>query len=365
MLGNRAPRKIKGPSISFSPRPLPARAGANPSGHRGRFRGSLPSSAGPCRASRALSKVTGGATYTADVKLPGMLWAKVLRSPYPHARILRVDTSAAMQVPGVVDVLTGADVEGHYQGKVLRDMPVLCWDRVRYAGDRVAAVAAETPEAADEALSLIEVDYEELPAVFDPLEAMEPDAPTVHEDPREYPGTPGGGATFADDLHNGSTRMAWRKGDLDQGFAEADLVMEHTFTIPSRHQGYLEPYASVVDIDDDGRVQAWCSSKAPFRARQQLAPGRGHPGGADPGQRGQRRRRLRRQGRRARPADRLLPGEAGRASGEDRHDLRRGADGEQPDPSDRDHGEVGREARRHANGAQGAGGARQRRLQRA
>src|SRR5205823_27316 len=85
------------------------------------------------------SKVTGGATYTADVKLPGMLWAKVLRSPYPHARIVSIDTSEAMKVPGVIDILTGADVEGRYQGKVLRDIPVLCWDRVRYAGDRVAA----------------------------------------------------------------------------------------------------------------------------------------------------------------------------------------------------------------------------------
>src|SRR5213075_10301 len=130
------------------------------------------------------SKVTGSATYTADVKLPGMLWAKILRSPYPHARIVNIDTSEAKRVPGVVDVLTGADVEGRYQGKVLRDIPLLCWDRVRYAGDRVAAVAAETQEACDEALALIDVTYEELPAVFDPLQAMEPEAPLVHESPR-------------------------------------------------------------------------------------------------------------------------------------------------------------------------------------
>ena len=217
------------------------------------------------------SKVTGGATYTADVKLPRMLWAKVLRSPYPHARIVSVDTSAAMQVPGVVDVLTGADVEGRYQGKVLRDIPVLCWDRVRYAGDRVAAVAAETPEACDEALALIEVTYEELPAVFDPLKALEPDAPAIHASPRDYEGKPGGPATtFANDLHNGCTRMAWGKGDIDAGFAEADVVLEHRFYVPSRHQAYLEPYASLVDIRPDGRVEVWCSSKSPFRARQQL-----------------------------------------------------------------------------------------------
>ena len=167
-----------------------------------------------CAAHEGASKVTGGATYTADVKLPRMLWAKVLRSPYPHARIVSVDTSAAMQVPGVFDVLTGADVEGRYQGKVLRDIPVLCWDRVRYAGDRVAAVAAETPEACDEALALIDVTYEELPAVFDPLKALEPDAPAIHASPRDFEGKPGGPATtFADDLHNGCTRMAWAKGD--------------------------------------------------------------------------------------------------------------------------------------------------------
>jgi CO/xanthine dehydrogenase Mo-binding subunit len=218
------------------------------------------------------SKVTGSATYSADVKLPGMLWAKVLRSPHPHARIVSVDTTAAKQVPGVVDVLTGADVEGLYQGKVLRDIPVLCWDRVRYAGDRVAAVAAETLEACNEALSLIEVEYEELPAVFDPLEAMQPDAPLVHNSPRDYQGRPGGPATtFADDLRNGCTRMAWGKGDIDAGFAEADVVLEHRFFVPSRHQAYLEPYTSVVDVRSDGRVEVWCSSKSPFRARQQLA----------------------------------------------------------------------------------------------
>lgn len=217
------------------------------------------------------SKVTGSATYTADVKLPGMLWARVLRSPYPHARIVSVDTSGAKKVPGVVDVLTGADVEGLYQGKVLRDIPVLCWDRVRYVGDRVAAVCAETQEACDEALSLIEVEYEELPAVFDALEAMEPDAPLIHASPKDYDGKPGGPATtFADDLRNGCTRMAWGKGDIDKGFAEADVVLEHRFFVPSRHQAYLEPYGSVVDIQPGGKVDVWCSSKSPFRARQQL-----------------------------------------------------------------------------------------------
>jgi CO/xanthine dehydrogenase Mo-binding subunit len=216
-------------------------------------------------------KVTGRAGFAADVVLPGMLWGKVLRSPYPHASIRSIDASRAWTVPGVRAVVTGRDVAGRYMGKGLRDWPVLCWDRVRYAGDRVAAVAAETLEAAEDALALIEVDYEQLPAVFDPLEAMQPGAPLLHEDVTVYEGAPGPPARLARDVHNGLTRLAWSKGDLELGFREAGLVLEHTFRIPSRHQGYLEPYASVIEIDAEGRVQAWCSSKAPFRARIQLA----------------------------------------------------------------------------------------------
>ncbi len=214
-------------------------------------------------------KVTGGTRFAADVILPGMLWGKILRSPHPHARIRRFDTEAAWRVPGVKAVITGQDATGYYMGKVLRDLPVLCWDRVRYIGDRVAAVAAETPEAAEEALLLIEVDYEVLPAVFDPMEAMKPDAPLLHDDVAAYEGAPL--HVLATDVHNGQTRLAWHKGDVAQGFREADVVLEHSFSVPSRHQGYLEPFASVISIDDDGRIQAWCSSKAPFRARRQLA----------------------------------------------------------------------------------------------
>ncbi|MEC8911067.1 MAG: molybdopterin cofactor-binding domain-containing protein, partial [Chloroflexota bacterium] len=214
-------------------------------------------------------KVTGETLYAADVALPGMLTGKILRSPHPHARIRGIDTTAAWQIPGVKAIVTGEDARGCFQGKVLRDMPVLCWDRVRYIGDRVAAVAAETPEAADEALLMIEVDYEVLPAVYDPTDAMEPDAPLLHDDMSAYEGAPT--QFLAPDLHNGQTRLYWEKGDLEQGFKDADVVLEHSFSIPSRHQGYIEPFASVIDIDDDGRIQAWCSSKAPFRARRQMA----------------------------------------------------------------------------------------------
>ena len=219
------------------------------------------------------SKVTGQTRYAADVDLPGMLWGKILRSPHPHARIVGIDASKAWSVPGVKAVVTGQDAPGHLMGKVLRDMPVLCWDRVRYIGDRVAAVAAETPEAAEEAILLIEIDYELLPAVFDPMEAMKPDAPLIHEDVASYVGAPVD--VLATDVHNGQTRLAWAKGDLGEGFRQADIILEHSFAVPSRHQGYLEPFASVISIDDTGRIQAWCSSKAPFRARLQLAQAMG------------------------------------------------------------------------------------------
>jgi len=132
-------------------------------------------------------------------------------------------------------------------------MPVLCWDIVRFVGDRVAAVAAETLDAAEEALGLIEVEYEQLPAVFDPIEAMQPSAPRLHSDVTTYEGGPKD--LLALDVHNGLTRLAWRKGDVEQGFRAAELVLEHTFRIPARHQGYLEPHAALVAIDSDGRIQ--------------------------------------------------------------------------------------------------------------
>ena len=214
-------------------------------------------------------KVTGRTVYTADVHLPGLLWGKILRSPYPHAGIERIDIRKAEQVTGVKAVITGADVKGCLIGKQIRDMPALCWDKVRFIGDRVAAVAAETIDAAEEALNLIEVDYQELPAVFDPLTAMQPDAPRLHEDIAAYGGAPQD--LLALDLPNGLTRLGWRKGDVEQAFNQADLVLEHTFRVPARHQGYLEPHAAIVSIDADDGIQVWVSAKNPFGVRSQMA----------------------------------------------------------------------------------------------
>src|SRR2546429_7267902 len=206
-------------------------------------------------------KVAGRTHFAADVNVPGMLWGKIRRSPHPHARIRRIDASAAWSVPGVKAVVTGQDAPGHYMGKVLRDMPVLCWDRVRYIGDRVAAVAAETPEAADEALLRIDVDYEVLPAVFDPMEAMRPEAPLLHDDVASYAGAPLD--VLAQDVHNGQTRLVWGKGDVVAGLSQAEGILEHSFAVPSRPQGSLEPFTSVIAIDEAGRLHAWCPSKAP------------------------------------------------------------------------------------------------------
>ncbi len=222
-----------------------------------------------------VEKVSGRALYAADVQLPGILWGKILRSPHPHARIIRVDTSQASKVEGVRAVITGKDVAGHYRGKSIRDIPVLCWDKVRYIGDRVAAVAAETLEAAEEAIGRLAVEYEELPAVFDPLKAMEPGAPTLHDDPGAYDGVPQD--ILVKDIPNVLNRLTWGKGDIEKGFREADLVLEHTFRLPLRSQGYIEPQSVVLAIEDDGSIQGWASTKTPFAARNELAKAVGLP----------------------------------------------------------------------------------------
>jgi xanthine dehydrogenase molybdenum-binding subunit len=138
------------------------------------------------------AKLSGGAPYAADVHLPGMLWARLVRSPHPHARVVRIDTSRALRVPGVRAILTAADIPHRLVGQQTRDQPVLCWDRVLYAGDRVAAVAADDADAAEEAMLAVVVEYEELPAVFDPLEAMQLSAPVLHPEAFGYVGFPKG-----------------------------------------------------------------------------------------------------------------------------------------------------------------------------
>jgi CO/xanthine dehydrogenase Mo-binding subunit len=212
------------------------------------------------------AKVTGAARYTADVPLRGALWGKSLRSPLPHARIVRVNTRRALRVPGVRAVLTGADVPTILVGRRLKDQPLLARDRVRFVGERVAAVAADDLDTAEEALALIEVEYEELPAVFDPLAAMEPDAPILHPNLLSYEGLHG-----KPTIPNVHSHLLTERGDLAQGFAESDLVFEHTFTTAAQHQGYLEPYSVLVSIGPGGRPDVWMSHKGPFNLRVQLS----------------------------------------------------------------------------------------------
>ncbi len=214
-----------------------------------------------------VEKVSGQAIYTADIALPGMLWGKILRSPFPHARIVRIDTSRAARLPGVHAVLTGPDLPDRRVGRLLRDCPVLARDKVLFVGEKVAAVAAEDPDVAEEALLLIDVEYAELPAVFDPVEAMSDDAPTLHENLASYPGLP----RPVSPVNNVFAHNVWNKGEIERGFAESDLVFEHTFTTQLMHQAYLEPHACVVEIDDRGRVQVWANNKGPFMLREQLA----------------------------------------------------------------------------------------------
>ena len=220
-------------------------------------------------------KVSGQATYGADVHFPDTLWGKILRSPYPHARIVRIDTTKAWQVPGVKAIVTGKDEPEHYQGKSIRDIPVLCWDKVRYIGDKVAAVAAESRDAAEEAINLIDVEYEELPAIFDVIEAMKPGAPVLHDNAPGYDGAPK--EIMAAAGTNVVNKLTFGKGDIEKGFAEADLVLEHTFRMPIHHQGYLEPQSFLVKIEDDGKVDAWASTKGPFGTRGQFAKAAGIP----------------------------------------------------------------------------------------
>ena len=212
-------------------------------------------------------KVQGLTKYTADLNRRGILWGKVLRSPLPHARVLNINTSMAKNLLGVKAVITAHDVNNRLVGASLKDMPVLARDRVRYVGEEVAAVAAIDSDTAEEAVALIQVDYEELPAVFDPLEAMKPDAPTIHPDYARYEGP----STKAPELRNVQTLVQQSKGNVEEGFAEADYIFENSYQTHIVHQGYIEPHACIVEIDGNERVSVWSSNQGMFKLRSALA----------------------------------------------------------------------------------------------
>jgi carbon-monoxide dehydrogenase large subunit len=214
-------------------------------------------------------KVTGQTQYAADLPFEGLLWAKVLRSPIPHGRLRNVDVSKAKALPGVRAVLTGADVPNVFVGTRVKDQPVLASDRVRFVGDAVAAVAADSEAIAEQAVALIEVDYEELPGVYDPEEALQPSAPLIHEDRARYKNTPKIPEGISP--HNLQSFTQWKHGDLEAAFQRATRVFEHTFRTPLSHHGYLEPCACTVRVHEDGRVEVWAANKGPWGLRDQMA----------------------------------------------------------------------------------------------
>ena len=212
-------------------------------------------------------KVTGESRYTADILLPGTLWAKTLRSPYSHARIVRLDTSSAEKAPGVRAVLTGNDVRGILYGRRYRDISVLAQERVRFVGERVAAVAADTLEQAEQALDLIQVEYEELPAVLDPVAALESGAPIIHPDVNSYKGLP----KPLDKPSNAFVHDVSTRGDIAEGFAQSDFIVENIYTVPRVHQAFLEPHCCLVWIDDQDRVQMWSPNKVPQGLKESMS----------------------------------------------------------------------------------------------
>jgi 4-hydroxybenzoyl-CoA reductase alpha subunit len=201
-------------------------------------------------------KVTGEAKYAADFELPGMLWCKILRSPYAHAKILNVDTSLAQRLPGVKAACTGKDFKGWTWGWMpkTRDEPPLAVDKVRYLAEAVAAVAAVDEDTAEEATELIKVEYEELPGVFDPEEAMKEGAPQVHD--------------YVE--NNISWDFHMDLGDVEKGFREADLVREDRFETGRVITGYLEPPAAVVLYDSSG-ITIWAAKQSPYFLYRHLA----------------------------------------------------------------------------------------------
>jgi xanthine dehydrogenase molybdenum-binding subunit len=223
-----------------------------------------------------IDKVTGRARYGADLSLPGMLHGKVLRSPHAHARIVRIDAARALALPGVHAVVTGADMpevadavqesgEGTSNPRHVSDN-VLAKGKVLYEGHAVAAVAATSPHLAEEALELIEVEYEPLRPVLDVLDALNADAPVLHDDLRTK-GLP----EMAERVTNVAAVTLFERGDLAAGFAAADVVVEREIRTAMVHQGYIEPHNALAQVNPDGQATLWCSTQGAFEVRRQCA----------------------------------------------------------------------------------------------
>ena len=218
-----------------------------------------------------LEKVTGKARFGADLVLPGMLYGKVVRSPHAHARIVSIDTSAAESMEGVKAVITGADfpdlaANGAHPSDIDVANNAIARDKVLYEGHVVAAVAAITREQAEAAAKAVAVTYEVLPHVLTVDEAMADNAPLLHEAMITKGVDPA-----PEEPSNIASKILHERGDLDQGFGEADAVVEREFTTKPVHQGYIEPHAAVADANSDGRAHIWCSSQGHFQMRAYTA----------------------------------------------------------------------------------------------
>ena len=203
----------------------------------------------------AREKVSGRAEFVADLSLPGMLWGAVLRSPYAHARIRSIDTSQARQLRGVWAVVTAEQTPKKSWGAFIRDMPILAIDKVRYVGEEIAAVAAVDLETARRAISLIEVEYEELEAVFDPELAMASGAVLVHDD--------------RDD--NVAVRIDIERGNVEAGFAASDVIVEDVFVSHPQRHAPIETIGSLADFRPNGKLTLWMNTQTPFMARGRIA----------------------------------------------------------------------------------------------
>ena len=226
----------------------------------------------------AVKLVQGKPAFTADFEQRNLLVAKVLRSPHAHAKITRIDTSKAKALPGVAAVLTWEDIPRVIYSTAGQSHPIpgpldtFSLDhKVRFVGDRVALVAAESTEIAEKALELIEVEYEVLPPILDPTEAMADNAPIIHDEP-EY-------VNFADSdpSKNLAAEIRIDIGDVEQGFLEADHIFEEEYEVPKQHQAYIEPHVSMTYWDEDDRLVVRTSTQVPFHVRRQIAPLLGLP----------------------------------------------------------------------------------------
>jgi len=205
-----------------------------------------------------LGKVTGTARYVDDLQLDGAFYGTVVRSPVHHARIVAIDTTKAAKVPGIIAVITAEDVPGEKFGAVVKDRSVLARDVVRHVGEPVAIVVATTRQAARLAMAAVSIDFEELPAVFDPIRALDPDSPRLHPD------------------GNLLTQYDIQTGDVESALASADLVVERTFRVPRVSPAYLEPEVAAARWDD-GSLTVWVSSQMPFHDRSAISSVLGLP----------------------------------------------------------------------------------------